>query len=86
MFTYSGWNAAAYVAEEIRNRHRNVPLALGLGTIGVVGIYLLLIRAVSYAMPIGDLSAIPTTAADGSYVAEHLFVSSPEMCWRSSRS
>ena len=29
MFTYSGWNAAAYVAEEIRDPGRNVPLALG---------------------------------------------------------
>ena len=35
MFTYSGWNAAAYVAEEIRDPGRNVPLALGLGTVAV---------------------------------------------------
>ena len=28
MFTYSGWNAAAYVAEEIRDPGRNVPRAL----------------------------------------------------------
>ena len=26
MFSYSGWNAAAYVAEEIRDPGRNVPL------------------------------------------------------------
>ena len=32
MFSYSGWNAAAYVAEEVRDPGRNVPLALGLGT------------------------------------------------------
>ena len=31
MFSYSGWNAAAYVAEEIKDPGRNVPLALGLG-------------------------------------------------------
>ena len=29
MFTYSGWNAAAYLAEEVRDPGRNVPLALG---------------------------------------------------------
>ena len=29
MFSYSGWNAAAYVAEEIRDPGRNVPRALG---------------------------------------------------------
>ena len=33
MFTYSGWNAAAYMAEEIRDPGRNVPRALLLGTI-----------------------------------------------------
>ena len=36
MFTYSGWNAAAYVAEEVRSPGRNVPLALGLGTLAVI--------------------------------------------------
>ena len=27
MFAYSGWNAAAYIAEEIRDPGRNVPRA-----------------------------------------------------------
>ena len=42
MFAYSGWNAASYLAEEIRDPGRNVPLALGLGTACVVVIYVLL--------------------------------------------
>ena len=42
MFTYSGWNAAVYVAEEVRNPGRNVPLALGLGTAAVIVIYVAL--------------------------------------------
>ena len=29
---YSGWNAATYVAEEIRNPARTLPLALAAGT------------------------------------------------------
>ena len=57
MFTYSGWNAAAYVAEEIRDPDRNVPLALGVGTLAVIGIYLLLNILYLYAMPLADLSA-----------------------------
>jgi basic amino acid/polyamine antiporter, APA family len=36
MFSYSGWNAAAYVAEEIRRPEKNVPWALALGTGAVV--------------------------------------------------
>ena len=31
MFVYSGWNAAAYMAEEVRDPGRNLPLALALG-------------------------------------------------------
>jgi APA family basic amino acid/polyamine antiporter len=42
MFTYSGWNAAAYMAEEIRDPGRNVPLSLTIGTVAVIAIYLLL--------------------------------------------
>ena len=42
MFSYTGWNAAVYVAEEVRNPTRNVPLALALGTASVVVLYLAL--------------------------------------------
>ena len=56
MFAYSGWNAAAYVAEEVRNPGRNVPLALGLGTIGVVIIYMALNALYLYAMPASELA------------------------------
>jgi len=72
MFAYSGWNAAAYVAEEIRNPGRNVPIALGLGTAAVVAIYMALNLLYFYAMPLADLAAIQ----DGrltDMVAERLF-------------
>src|SRR5262249_29404128 len=42
MFSYSGWNAAVYVAEEVRSPARNLPLALGAGTATVVALYLAL--------------------------------------------
>src|SRR5215212_9685422 len=42
MLAYSGWNAASYVAEEIRDPGRNVPKALAIGTIAVIAVYLLL--------------------------------------------
>lgn len=59
MFSYSGWNAAAYVAEEVRDPSRNVPLALGLGTIAVVALYVLLNALYIYALPMADLAAVP---------------------------
>jgi basic amino acid/polyamine antiporter, APA family len=58
MFSYSGWNAAAYVAEEVRNPGRNVPLALGLGTVVVIIIYLALNALYLYAMPVSELASL----------------------------
>jgi APA family basic amino acid/polyamine antiporter len=58
MFSYSGWNAAAYVAEEVRNPTRNVPLALGLGTLAVIVLYVALNALYLFAMPIAELSAV----------------------------
>jgi APA family basic amino acid/polyamine antiporter len=59
MFSYSGWNAAAYLAEEMRDPSRNVPLALGLGTLAVVALYVLLNALYLYALPMADLAAVP---------------------------
>ncbi len=59
MFSYSGWNAAAYVAEEVRDPGRNVPLALAIGTATVVIVYVALNALYLYAMPITDLAALP---------------------------
>jgi APA family basic amino acid/polyamine antiporter len=70
MFTYSGWNAAAYMAEEIRDPGRNVPLALGLGTIAVIAVYLLLNALYLYVMPIGELAAVRGSVLD--VIAERL--------------
>jgi APA family basic amino acid/polyamine antiporter len=58
-FTYSGWNAAAYVAEEVRSPGKNVPLALGLGTLAVIVIYLSLNALYLYALPAASLAVVP---------------------------
>lgn len=72
MYTYSGWNAATYVAEEIRDPGRNLPLALGIGTLTVVVVYLALNLLYSYALPIDQLASLePGRLTDS--VAEHLF-------------
>jgi APA family basic amino acid/polyamine antiporter len=41
-FTYSGWNAAAYVAGEFHDPQRNVPRALIAGTLAVTVLYVAL--------------------------------------------
>lgn len=72
MFAYSGWNAAAYVAEEIRDPSRNVPLALGIGTLAVVVVYLALNVLYFYAMPISELANLGGASLTD-MVAERLF-------------
>ena len=52
MFSYSGWNAATYLAEEIREPSRNLPRALGLGTLIVVFIYVGLNVVYLFALPV----------------------------------
>jgi basic amino acid/polyamine antiporter, APA family len=42
MYAYSGWNAATYITEEVRNPAKNVPWALLIGTLVVSLLYLLL--------------------------------------------
>ncbi len=71
MFSYSGWNAAAYVAEEVRNPGRNVPLALGLGTAAVVVLYLALNLLYLFALSPAELGSLDGRLVDT--VAEQLF-------------
>jgi APA family basic amino acid/polyamine antiporter len=61
MFTYSGWNAAAYVAEEVRDPERNVPRALALGTGVVIALYLSLNLLYVYALPVERLAGVIQT-------------------------
>jgi basic amino acid/polyamine antiporter, APA family len=67
---YSGWNAAVYVAEEIRDPERTVPMALALGTLFVAVLYLALNVLYIYASPLGDLVGV---VAVGSQTATALF-------------
>jgi len=70
MFTYSGWNAASYIAEEIRDPGRNVPRAFAIGTTSVVLLYLLLNVLYLSVFPIGELAKVQGSVLD--VVAERL--------------
>ena len=71
MFTYSGWNAAVYVAEEVREPGRNVPLALGLGTATVIVIYVALNALYLHVLGAPQLAQLPGRLLD--VVGERLF-------------
>ncbi len=55
-FAYSGWNAAVYVAGEVKDPERNLHRSLWLATAGVTLIYLCLNAVFVYAAPVADLA------------------------------
>ncbi len=56
MFCYSGWNAAAYVASEIKEPQRDLPRSLLLGTGIVVVLYLALNAVYFYGANVDELA------------------------------
>lgn len=64
MFTYSGWNAAGYIAEEVREPGRNVPRALALGTLTVIGIYFCLNALYLFVFPVQTLATLQGSVLD----------------------
>ena len=58
LFAYGGWQNANYIAEEIDNPRRNLPLSLLVGTLAVVLIYVTVnvvyLRALGLERPGGD--------------------------------
>ena len=55
LYAYGGWNDAAFVAAEVRNPRRNIPLALILGVSAITVIYLLVNAA--YLLGLGFAGA-----------------------------
>ncbi|HUQ85987.1 MAG TPA: amino acid permease [Vicinamibacterales bacterium] len=64
MLAYSGWNASAYVAEEIRNPGRNVPRSLAIGTIAVIVVYLGINLLYLFVFSITELAALKGSVMD----------------------
>ena len=67
---YSGWNAATYVAEELRQPERTLPLALATGTALVTALYLGLNLIFIYSTPLESMKGV---VAIGSLAASNLF-------------
>ncbi|HEX9972069.1 MAG TPA: amino acid permease [bacterium] len=54
-FAYSGWEGATYVAEEVKNPRRNLPLSIILGIAGVILLYLATNTAYLYQLPVAQI-------------------------------
>jgi APA family basic amino acid/polyamine antiporter len=70
MVGYSGWNAATYVAEEVRRPERTLPAAIAAGSLIVAVLYLGLNMVFIYATPLENLKG---QIAVGTLSASNLF-------------
>jgi APA family basic amino acid/polyamine antiporter len=69
-FAYSGWNAATYVAEELKQPARTLPLSLAFGTTLVAALFIGLNVLFIYAVPLESMKGV---VAVGALAARHLF-------------
>jgi APA family basic amino acid/polyamine antiporter len=63
LFAYGGWQNANYVAEEIENPRRNLPLSLLAGTVTVILIYVAVNAVYIRALGLEGLAATTTPAS-----------------------
>lgn len=64
LFAYDGWAQPTFVASEVRNPRRNVPLALIIGVATVMLVYITVSAAYFHVLPVGDLGSDSHAAED----------------------
>ena len=62
-FSYSGWNAAAYIGSDVLQPERNLFRSLLYGTVAVTGVYLLVNIAYVRSIPLDTLSGVEEVAS-----------------------
>ncbi|HYG51185.1 MAG TPA: amino acid permease [Flavobacteriales bacterium] len=75
MFSYSGWNAASYIAGNIEKPRKTIPQALILGTLFVTFIYIFLNMMFLYTTPMDEMNFVKNGFKEdvGNIVATKLF-------------
>jgi basic amino acid/polyamine antiporter, APA family len=56
MYSYSGWNAATYIINEVRDPERSLPRSLLIATLIVLGLYVALNAVFLYTTPMAKLA------------------------------
>ncbi len=64
LFTYGGWNEAAYLSRDVRDVHRNMVRILVVGTVTVTVLYLLINLAYLNVLGLEGIRKSPAIAAD----------------------
>ena len=75
LWAYEGWTNLNVIAEEIRDPHRNIPLAIILSIVGVTILYVLFNYAIFRVLPLETIVAMASSENFylGTAVAQNLF-------------
>ena len=68
-FAFSGWEGATYIAEEVKNPKKNLPLSLFIGIAGVMFLYIGANSAYLYQLPVDVIKTSKWVAVDAMQVA-----------------
>ncbi len=72
LWAYNGWNEVTYVAEEVKNPQRNLPLAI-LGGLGVIGtLYVFVNVSYFYVLTPTEIASVPASSAVATAVASRV--------------
>lgn len=55
LFAADAWNNITFTAGEVKNPRKNIPLSLSLGTLSVIGLYLLVNLAYLFTLPLASI-------------------------------
>jgi amino acid transporter len=64
LWAYDGWGDLSFASGEVKDPQRNLPRAIVLGTLAIIGIYVLTNLAYLYVNPIDAVAKSPLVAAD----------------------
>ena len=64
LWSCGGWQHATFTAAEARNPERSLPIALGLGALAVVVVYLLTVLAYMRLLPVAEMAGSARLATD----------------------
>jgi len=67
LWVYDGWGDVTFVSGEVKRPERNLPLALFIGTLSVIAIYLLANLAYLHLLDVSQIAQSKLVAADAAY-------------------
>lgn len=64
LWAFDGWNNTTYMAAEVKDPRRNIPVALAAGSVIVIALFLAVNAAYAYALPLTKIAESRLVAAD----------------------